>query len=149
MSANCLTLSYGLCYKTAVLHSLVNDLSSTTTSLPSEPVNVVLSLPGPTNFHAAPYSPPTACLSHNTIFLYPKSRFSIIIVSLEMVTPFQPLRMAPLGLPNIFLSPNFCFCSAVGVMVGSLNIALSLLPAATASCNTLSSVSSLLLQDRS
>eukprot|EP00967_Tisochrysis_lutea_P144081 scaffold268534_cov31-Tisochrysis_lutea.AAC.5 len=33
--------------------------------------------------------------------------------------PFQPRRMAPLGLPHAFFSPSAMRCSSVGVTVGS------------------------------
>lgn len=71
------------------------------------------------------------------------------IVSLEMVMPFQPRRMAPLGEPQAFERPMLFTWSAVGVMVGSLNMAPSFAPEATASCSTLSLVSSRPLQLRS
>jgi hypothetical protein len=43
------------------------------------------------------------------------------MVSLEMVMPFQPTLMAPLGEPHAFLRPNSLTCVAVGVIVGSWN----------------------------
>ena len=77
------------------------------------------------------------------------------MVSLEMVMPFQPRRMAPLGLLSGFFSPMLITCAAEGVTystrlvgryccmyvctvctVGSLKIAPTRLPASTASFNT-------------
>jgi hypothetical protein len=50
------------------------------------------------------------------------------MVSREMVMPFHPRRIAPLGEPHAFFNPSRITWSAVGVMVGSLKIALSLAP---------------------
>ena len=92
--------------------------------------NVVINLPLPTSFQPAPYSPPTACLSNSTGDLKPSSTPSMWIVSLDMVTPFQPRRIAPFGDGNGFERPNSFTCSAEGVTVGSLKMAPIFAPAA-------------------
>ena len=51
--------------------------------------------------------------------------------------------MAPFGDPHVFFNPSRFTWSAVGVIVGSLNIAFNLNPAVTTSFNTWSFVSSL------
>ena len=63
--------------------------------------------------------------------------------------PFHPRRMAPLGEPHAFLRPRRFTWSAVGVIVGSLKMALSLAPAAMTSRRTRSSVSSRFFARRS
>ena len=71
------------------------------------------------------------------------------IVSREIVMPFHPRRIAPLGEPHAFLRPSAFCCTAVGVTVGSLKMALMRAPAATASCSTRSSESSRATHERS
>ena len=112
-------------------------------------MNVILSVPLPTMSYPAEYSPPTACLSKNTGVLYPSSTPSMWIVSRLMVMPFHPRRMAPLGEPQAFFKPSRLTWSAVGVIVGSLKMALSLAPAAMTSRRTRSAVSSRFFARRS
>jgi len=57
--------------------------------------------------------------------------------------------MAPFGLGYGLLNPNSLTCAALGVIVGSLNIAQRRVPAMTESSNTLSFVASLFLHDKS
>mmetsp|Transcript_32981 Transcript_32981/g.98195 ORF Transcript_32981/g.98195 Transcript_32981/m.98195 type:complete len:203 (+) Transcript_32981:187-795(+) len=111
--------------------------------------NVVRTRPLPTLFQPAPYSPPTACLSKSTGRSKPSLMPGMWMVSREMVMPFQPRRIAPLGEPNGRFNPSSLTCSVVGVMVGSLKMAPIRFPEATASWSTLSSVSSRALQLRS
>mmetsp|Transcript_47555 Transcript_47555/g.146468 ORF Transcript_47555/g.146468 Transcript_47555/m.146468 type:complete len:213 (+) Transcript_47555:1095-1733(+) len=111
--------------------------------------NVVSTRPLPTFSQPAPYSPPMACLSKSTGLSKPSLMPGMWIVSREMVTPFQPLRIAPLGEPKGRFSPSSFTCSVVGVIVGSLKMAPRRFPDATASWSTLSPVSSRDLQLRS
>mmetsp|Transcript_100564 Transcript_100564/g.267315 ORF Transcript_100564/g.267315 Transcript_100564/m.267315 type:complete len:205 (-) Transcript_100564:18-632(-) len=110
---------------------------------------VVRTRPLPMFFQPAPYSPPTAWRSKSTGRSKPSLMPGMWMVSREMVMPFQPRRMAPLGEPNGFLSPSSLTCSVVGVIVGSLKMAPMRCPEATASWRTLSSVWSRDLQLKS
>mmetsp|Transcript_62319 Transcript_62319/g.140417 ORF Transcript_62319/g.140417 Transcript_62319/m.140417 type:complete len:202 (+) Transcript_62319:1114-1719(+) len=110
---------------------------------------VVSTRPLPTLFQPAPYSPPTAWRSKRTGLSKPSLMPGIWMVSREIVMPFQPRRMAPLGEPKGFFRPSSLTCSVVGVIVGSLKMAPIFLPEATASWSTLSPVSSRDLQLRS
>mmetsp|Transcript_74998 Transcript_74998/g.242573 ORF Transcript_74998/g.242573 Transcript_74998/m.242573 type:complete len:247 (-) Transcript_74998:11-751(-) len=151
MCAKSSTLSSGLSYTTTA-----DSLSSTWRpsmmiggSLMSSGKKVDRTRPLPTDFQPAPYSPPTAWRSKKTGWSKPSLMPGMWMVSREMVMPFQPRRMAPLGEPRGFLRPNCLTCSALGVMVGSLKMAPMRAPEATASCSTLSSVSSRDLQLKS
>jgi hypothetical protein len=74
---------------------------------------------------------------------------SMWMVSRDMVIPFHPLRMAPLGLLRALLNPNSFTWRADGVMVGSLKMAPMFFPAVTASFKTWSLDWSRAVHDRS
>mmetsp|Transcript_52931 Transcript_52931/g.125981 ORF Transcript_52931/g.125981 Transcript_52931/m.125981 type:complete len:219 (+) Transcript_52931:883-1539(+) len=146
MSARSFTLSTGLWYvTTAFSASLITRLSITFLD-PSSAVKTVSTVPAPTVSNPAPYSPPTAWRSNRTGFSNPSLSPLMWIVSREMVMPFQPLRIAPLGDDRPFESPIAFTWREEGVTVGSLKIAPIRCPASTAACKTLSSVLSRFLQ---
>ena len=78
-----LTTHYSLLTDWLTTHfSLLTDWLLTDWLLTS-PKKVVTSLPAPTLFHPAPYSPPTACLSKSTGLSNPSLTPSMWIVSLD------------------------------------------------------------------
>mmetsp|Transcript_36663 Transcript_36663/g.117609 ORF Transcript_36663/g.117609 Transcript_36663/m.117609 type:complete len:293 (-) Transcript_36663:162-1040(-) len=138
------TLSSGLWYTTAAFRESDSRRASTImgSSSSESGKKVVINRPRPTSRHPAPYSPPTACRSKSTGDLNPSSTPSMWIVSREIVTPFQPRRMAPFGDGKARFKPMASTCAFDGVTVGSLKIAPTRFPASTASRSTLSPVRS-------